>query len=407
MILFKQHRFGGFVTDLGGVTSHTAIVARSLGIPAIVGLHHARQTDPRGRAADRRRRAGRGDRQPRPAGARRVPRCARRSSASSAQKLKRLKRRRRRRSTARRSSCTPTSSCPRTSRRRSTPAPTGVGPLPQRVPVPEPQRPARRGRAVRGLPRGRRRRWRQAGRDPHARPRRRQGARRRRHDAQTCPTRRWACARSASASPSRRCSSPSCARSCAPRTTARCGSCCRCSRTRTRSTRRSRCIRQAKQQLDERGMPLRPRGRDRRHDRGAGGGARAADLHAAARLPVDRHQRPDPVHARDRPHRRRGGAPLRPAAPGGADAGRRHHPDRARAAACRSRCAARWRATCSSRACCSASACASSRCTRRSCSTIKQRILRTNLAEVQALAQRVLRASDPAKTRELLARLNA
>ena len=55
MILFKQHRFGGFVTDVGGVTSHTAIVARSLDIPAIVGLHHARQTDPRGRAADRRR----------------------------------------------------------------------------------------------------------------------------------------------------------------------------------------------------------------------------------------------------------------------------------------------------------------------------------------------------------------
>jgi phosphotransferase system enzyme I (PtsI) len=44
MILFKRHRFGGFITDVGGVTSHTAIVARSLGIPAIVGLHHAFQT---------------------------------------------------------------------------------------------------------------------------------------------------------------------------------------------------------------------------------------------------------------------------------------------------------------------------------------------------------------------------
>jgi phosphoenolpyruvate-protein phosphotransferase (PTS system enzyme I) len=44
MLLFKRHHFGGFVTDVGGVTSHTAIVARSLGIPAIVGLHHARQT---------------------------------------------------------------------------------------------------------------------------------------------------------------------------------------------------------------------------------------------------------------------------------------------------------------------------------------------------------------------------
>jgi len=43
MILFKRHQFGGFVTDVGGVTSHTAIVARSLNIPALVGLHHARQ----------------------------------------------------------------------------------------------------------------------------------------------------------------------------------------------------------------------------------------------------------------------------------------------------------------------------------------------------------------------------
>jgi phosphotransferase system enzyme I (PtsI) len=42
MLLFKQHAFGGFVTDVGGVTSHTAILARSLNIPAIVGLHHAR-----------------------------------------------------------------------------------------------------------------------------------------------------------------------------------------------------------------------------------------------------------------------------------------------------------------------------------------------------------------------------
>ena len=43
MILFKQHQYAGFVTDLGGVTSHTAILARSLDIPAIVGAHQARQ----------------------------------------------------------------------------------------------------------------------------------------------------------------------------------------------------------------------------------------------------------------------------------------------------------------------------------------------------------------------------
>ena len=38
---------------------------------------------------------------------------------------------------------------------------------------------------------------------------------------------------------------------------------------------------------------------------------------------------------------------------------------------------------------------------------IKERILRTNLGEVQAAAQRVLRNTDPAKTRELLAQLNS
>lgn len=42
-IHFKQNLIGGFITDVGGATSHTAIVARSLGIPAVVGLHHARQ----------------------------------------------------------------------------------------------------------------------------------------------------------------------------------------------------------------------------------------------------------------------------------------------------------------------------------------------------------------------------
>ncbi len=41
-IQFKNLKIGGFVTDMGGATSHTAIVARSLAIPAVVGLHHAR-----------------------------------------------------------------------------------------------------------------------------------------------------------------------------------------------------------------------------------------------------------------------------------------------------------------------------------------------------------------------------
>ena len=41
-IQFKSLKIGGFVTDLGGATSHTAIVARSLAIPAVVGMQHAR-----------------------------------------------------------------------------------------------------------------------------------------------------------------------------------------------------------------------------------------------------------------------------------------------------------------------------------------------------------------------------
>lgn len=39
---FRDHNIAGFVTDVGGPTSHTAIVARSLKIPAVVGLHHIR-----------------------------------------------------------------------------------------------------------------------------------------------------------------------------------------------------------------------------------------------------------------------------------------------------------------------------------------------------------------------------
>ena len=41
-IQFKNLRIRGFVTDLGGATSHTAIVARSLAIPAIVGMQGVR-----------------------------------------------------------------------------------------------------------------------------------------------------------------------------------------------------------------------------------------------------------------------------------------------------------------------------------------------------------------------------
>jgi len=41
MLQFKRSVFTGFITDVGGKTSHTAIVARSLDIPAVVGAREA------------------------------------------------------------------------------------------------------------------------------------------------------------------------------------------------------------------------------------------------------------------------------------------------------------------------------------------------------------------------------
>lgn len=43
MIRLRGARFSGFATDLGGATSHTAIIARSMGVPAVVALGQARE----------------------------------------------------------------------------------------------------------------------------------------------------------------------------------------------------------------------------------------------------------------------------------------------------------------------------------------------------------------------------
>jgi phosphotransferase system enzyme I (PtsI) len=43
MLQFRDRSFNGFITDVGGQNSHTAIVARSLDIPATVGLSNASQ----------------------------------------------------------------------------------------------------------------------------------------------------------------------------------------------------------------------------------------------------------------------------------------------------------------------------------------------------------------------------
>ena len=43
VIAFREHNFASFITDAGGATSHTAILARGMNIPAVLGLHNARQ----------------------------------------------------------------------------------------------------------------------------------------------------------------------------------------------------------------------------------------------------------------------------------------------------------------------------------------------------------------------------
>src|SRR5690606_28083657 len=42
MIKLRGGQFAAFVTDLGGTTSHMAIIARSLGVPAVVALGNIR-----------------------------------------------------------------------------------------------------------------------------------------------------------------------------------------------------------------------------------------------------------------------------------------------------------------------------------------------------------------------------
>ena len=43
LIQLKPQQFSAILTDLGGATSHTAIIARGLNTPCVVGLHHARE----------------------------------------------------------------------------------------------------------------------------------------------------------------------------------------------------------------------------------------------------------------------------------------------------------------------------------------------------------------------------
>ena len=42
-VLIQHYGIAGFITEYGGPTSHTSILARSLRVPALVGVHHARR----------------------------------------------------------------------------------------------------------------------------------------------------------------------------------------------------------------------------------------------------------------------------------------------------------------------------------------------------------------------------
>lgn len=67
VMAFKDQHFASFVTDVGGATSHTAILARGMGIPGGARPAQRPAADPRQGNDHRRRHARRADRQPRPA----------------------------------------------------------------------------------------------------------------------------------------------------------------------------------------------------------------------------------------------------------------------------------------------------------------------------------------------------
>ena len=325
MILFKQHQFAGFVTDLGGVTSHTAIVARSLNIPAIVGLHHGAAADARRRAADRRRREGVLIVNP----GRQVLaeyKQRQRELELERQKLKRL---------------------------RTTPATTRDGTaveLQANIELPQDVEQVRESGATGiGLFRSeflflnrddlpgedeQFEAYRQVAEAMHGMP-------------VTIRTLDLGADKTVNGGAS---GGPN------PALGLRAIRFCLAEPqmflTQLRAILRASnygkirllipmlahaheieqalaADRQA-QGVARRseGCPTTASIEDRRHDRSAGGGAVARRVRAQARFPFDRHQRPDPVHAGHRPHRRHRGAPVRSAAPGGAAADRPDHPHR-------------------------------------------------------------------------------
>ncbi len=92
----------------------------------------------------------------------------------------------------------------------------------------------------------------------------------------------------------------SCAPSCAPARPGRCGMLFPMISSVEEIRRVKELLEEARQELDEAGLPYDRAHADRHHDRGAGGGVPGAAAHRGGRLLQHRHQRPDPVHARRR-----------------------------------------------------------------------------------------------------------
>jgi phosphotransferase system enzyme I (PtsI) len=174
MLQFKSSVFAGFVTDVGGKTSHTAIVARSMDIPAVVGARAAsqlvRQDDWVIIDGD----AGVVIVDPSPIILAEYQ-FRQRQMLLERERLTRLRHTPRRRWMARRSSCWPTSSSPRTAPPWSA-APWAWGCSAANSCSWAGRQAARRGRAVPGLPRRAGRHARHAGHHPHHRRGRRQAA---------------------------------------------------------------------------------------------------------------------------------------------------------------------------------------------------------------------------------------
>ena len=288
-------RVAGLAISRGGPTSHVAILAAAMNIPAVVALGPRRAVDRGRRAGDPRRRRRAGCRwRPKPAEiaaaqTRLAERRARRASAKAAAAEPCRTGRRRRGSR-----CSPISASVAEAHGGGRERRRGLRPAAHRVPVPGPRRAAGRGRAARRLPGHRRRAGGAAADHPHARHRRRQ--------AGALPA--AAAGGEPGAGPARRARQPGLAASCCAPS---CAPSCACGRRpgqimlpMVASLGELRAVRAMLAELAaELGVAA---AAARRDGRDAGGRGHRRPDRGGGRLPLDRHQRPDAIRAGHGPH---------------------------------------------------------------------------------------------------------